>query len=160
MGVGTRILSSGSGVTSAQLAAVQAQIPTAAAVAPPGDSATGTAGAASPYARADHNHPSTTQAARMAVSGSSGLITWTFPIAFANPPLVMATVENVANATNPYVVNIVGQATTTSVTLQVFKASSSTLPGIALNLLGYVVNIFGNAAAGTYINVIARALPT
>lgn len=160
MAVGTRILSSGSGVTSAQLAAVQATIPSPAAVLPPSDTLAGAVGAASPYARADHIHPTTTQAARMAVSGTAGLITWTFPVAFASAPLVMATVENVVSATNPYVVNIVGQATTTSVTLQVFKASSSTLPGLALSLLGYVVQIFGNAAAGTYINVIARAMPT
>lgn len=146
-----------SGITQAQLNAVSALIPTVATSAPPAVAANSAVGnATSMYAAANHTHASSVQSTRIAVVGSSGLVTWTFPIAFAASPICVAVAECASGATQPFVTNIVGTASTTAVTFQVFKTATVTLPGLATSLLGYVVSVFGIAPAGTYIHIMAR----
>lgn len=140
-----------------QMTALQASLPAASNSLPSALANTSLVGTASSFARSDHTHQSTGQTTRIAVSGIGGLITWTYPIPYTTMPFVVATCECASGASNPYIVNLVGQAGLTSVTLSVFKTTAVTMPAIATNLVNYVVNQFSVAPAGIYVNILARS---
>lgn len=141
------------------LAAMLALIPAPATTAPPGIGVTGAVGPTSgAFARADHTHASSVQRKRLTTTDTTGMITWTYTTPYAVPPIVTATVENATNATQPLILTLVGQPTTTQAVfkLQQAQQNSQTVSlGLSLNLP------FAAAGApiGTAIHVWA-ALPT
>ena len=157
-------LSSPTGATQADLdsnmAKLQALIPPAAKTPPPGINVAGAVGeTSSSFARADHTHASSVQRERIQVL-SGNTITWTYPKPYNTPPNITYGVENTSGAALPYIANIVGQPGLNSVTLQVFKAQTTTLGGALTALLGLVISPFTtNSVTGIYVHVMA-ALPT
>jgi hypothetical protein len=134
-------------------------VPTAATNPPPGVTPVGALGdVTTRFALENHTHRSSVQAARLQVAGGVGRFTWTFPTPYdvGMVPVCTATVQTATNETQPYVVNMLGQPTNTSVTFVVFKATTQTLGGTLLAIAGAVINLFGFAANDTIVNVIAR----
>lgn len=139
-------------------------LPIPATTAPPTTStasAIGTvpgAGVPAKFARDDHTHKSSVNAARLAVVGAGGVVTWTFATPYANGqvPVCTASVETASNATQPYFCNVIGQPTNTAVQFLVFRGKTQTLGGTLLEIVGTVINLFDFAPEGTYIHCHAR----
>jgi hypothetical protein len=126
---------------------MDAGIPSPASAAPPGIGVSSALGTTSTqFARADHTHASSVQRKRVTTT-SGGTFTWTFSPAYdaGVVPVVTYGVENTTSATQPFVVNIMGTPTNTSVTFKVFQAQASTLGGTLTAILGAVVAPFTTA---------------
>ena len=144
----------------ANLAAMQASIPSVpvpASTAPPGVGVSGAPGSQASYARADHTHASSVQRARIPVTAAQ--VTWNYTNPYSVVPIVTCTVENPANATQPYVAVLVGTPTLTSATFAVYKAQPTTLGATLTALLGAIINPFASVPSGVNLNCWA-ALPT
>lgn len=157
-----RLLSRLAGGVDAQLAAMQASIPTAAQAMPPGVGVGGAKGSqTTAYALADHTHASSVQRQRVtvALAGSSGRFAWTFPASYpvGSIPVVGATVETPDAASYTYDAKVLaGSVTNTGCVIVVNKLNQAvTLPGLATALLGFVVNVFGPATGTVTVHVSA-----
>lgn len=132
-------------------------VPAPGSIVPAPTALVGDPGQVPDYSRADHVHASMVQTARLA-AGAGGLAVWNFPVPYAVGvvPVITATCECPSGTTLPFVVNVVSAPTNTGVTVQVFRTAAVTLPAVALSLLGFAVNQFAAAPAGTMVNLFAR----
>ncbi len=143
------------------LTLMRAELPAAASAAPPPVANTSAAGSAAAYARADHTHKSSVQRDYVSVplTGSTGKGSITFKQAYDTgvTPVVITEAETPDQSGYLYLSSVVaGSITTTGFQVMVRKLNASvTLPGIATNLLNYVVSIFGLATGTVSVRYIA-----
>ena len=138
-------VSGGAGVTAADIAANMASN------APPPVNANGAVGVSARIAREDHTHISSVFKA-VKQTNASGVVTWVYPTAFDNPPVVQITIET---GSGQPMVALITSNTATGGSAQVLRAQ--TLPA-NLTLLTALVsfNIFGGTVgAGTNVHVYA-----
>lgn len=161
-----RLLSRLAGGVDAQLAALQAAIPTAAQAMPPGVGVGGAKGSqTTAYALADHTHATSNQRNSIAVTMSAGTgagqLTFLKPYAAGVIPTVQLTPETPSDASYFYTAEILaGSITNTGCVVVVNKISKSvTLPAVALSLLNFVVNIFAPATGSVTVHYSA-GIPT
>lgn len=124
-------------------------------IVPPPVNATGSAGSATEYARADHTHVSSILKTVQSTD-ASGLVQITYQMPFSAPPVVQVTVETASG--QPYLALITSN-TATALTVKVLRAQ--TLPSV-LGTLGALLsfNVFGGTVgAGVPVHIYA-AKPT
>lgn len=117
------------------VAAIYAAMPSPASAMPPAVADTGQAGAASPYARADHTHATNNRKGRIQTA-SDGTVTVTFSPAFdaGVVPRCNALVETGVGVTDVVNVQIEGTPTNTQVKFRVNRTQQS-----AVALLGLII---------------------
>lgn len=122
---------------------------------------TGDAGTSALFAKGDHSHKTMMQrkSASVALTSGKGSVAFIQPYASGVVPVVLTEPETPDQLGYFYYSSVVpGSVTNAGFDVLVRKvAAAITLPGLALSLLGFVVNIFG-AATGT-INVKYIAAP-
>lgn len=142
-----------------------AAMPQPSASAPPPVALNSAVGSTAPYARADHTHKSSVQRQVIAVvlSGSTGkgIVTFGQPYDPGTTPIVVTESETPDQTGYVNISSVVaGSITNTGFTVMVRRVNATvTLPGLALSLLGFVVNIFGMASGTVNVRYIA-APPT
>lgn len=134
----------------------KSEMPGAGSTAPPPVNATGAAGNAEEYARADHTHVSSILKVVKATD-ANGVVSWDFPdvngkAAFAAPPVIQVTVETASG--QPYL-PLITSKTAANVTIKVLRAQA--LPSnLVAALVGGIFNVFGGAVpAGVPVHIYA-----
>ncbi len=138
-------------------AAAQAAIPQPATSAPPPVAVDSVAGAATPYARADHTHQSRLQARRIQITpNASGQYDYTFPLPYDGGvvPIVNVTCETPTGQSFRYDAGILqGSTTNQKTTIVVTKTNASVVTG----LLNAVLAVFVPATTALWVNIMSRA---
>lgn len=119
-----------------QMAAMQAQLPTAATTSPPGVTDSGALGsAATVYARADHTHASKARKGRVLVP-VAGFIDVTFTTPFgSSPPICAVTAETTVGDTNVVNAQIDGTPTMTGMRVRITRTAITAVSLLGLNIL-------------------------
>lgn len=116
----------------AALAAVAESIPTPASDTPPAVDTEGAPGSAARFARADHTHKTSVQAA-VVTTGADGTVEWVYPTPYPAgvSPVISHGVVGAAGNADLYSVQYDGAPTATKVKVRVNRATRSTVAAIA-----------------------------
>jgi len=122
--------------TNSALSSVASTVPAASSADPAPIAVMPVAGVTSPYARADHVHPSKTRRQRLQTA-VDGTLTWTYPVAFdvGVIPQIQAIAETAVGVTDVINVQIEGTPTNVSCKLRVTRTQQSVVSLIGLTIL-------------------------
>lgn len=137
------------GATSADIAAMQAQIPVPASTVPPAETVGGAAGATMTFRRGDAVQPRITRAVvGTTATGGNLTVTWD---ALSSVPIVIPVPFVASGALQaPVCMPVSGTVTTTGATVRCFTTQS-----VTVSILGSVVAPVTTAAAGVQVQVFA-----
>lgn len=124
------------------LGPIVASIPAPASVDPAPIATMPVVGAASPYARADHVHPSTLRKARLQTA-TNGTLTWTFDVPFpaGTVPRINAIAETAVGNTDVVNVQVEGTPTATQAVLRVTRTNQTVVALLGLTILSIPASV-------------------
>lgn len=138
-------------MVAAAIAPVASSIPAPASSDPAPIAVSPVVGGQTPYARADHVHPSKTRRARLQTA-VNGTLTWTYPTPFdaGVVPQIMAIAETAVGVTDVINVQVEGTPTNTQAVIRVTRTNQTVVALLGLTILSVPTNV-----GATWVNLSA-----